>query len=334
MAAGDSVAEVATEDLVIERVFDAPRERVFDVFTKAEHIQKWWGPKGVSIPVAEFDARPGGRIFIGQTLPDSTEDTMLYLAGVVREIERPSHLMFAFHYANEERERVSPSARSGLPRAWNDEIVTTVTLSAEGRRTRVTIIAHRSGVTALWRERAREGWGQTLDKIDAAIADYMKEERGDLVVERVFDAPRERVFDMFTKTEHLRNWWGPKMASIAVAEYDARPGGKLFLGERYPDGAKVFLAGVVREIERPSHLVFAMHFANEKRERVPPPAHSGLGDAWDGEILSDVTFTAEGRRTRVTIRNERSGVTADWSEKARYGWGEALDKLEAALARA
>jgi uncharacterized protein YndB with AHSA1/START domain len=162
-----------------------------------------------------------------------------------------------------------------------------------------------------------------------SVADVSSE---DLVVERVFDAARERVFDVFTKPEHLQKWWGPKMASIPLAEYDARPGGKVFIGERYPDGAMSYLAGVVREIERPSRLVFAIHFANEKRERVSPPAHSGLPAAWDGEIVSIVTFSAEGRRTRVTIRTERSGVTAEWSEKARGGWGEALDKLGYAIA--
>lgn len=154
----------------------------------------------------------------------------------------------------------------------------------------------------------------------------------DITIERVFDAPRERVFDAFTKPEHLQKWWGPKTAGIPIAEFDARPGGKIFIVESYPDGAMFYVAGVVREIERPSRLVFAIHFANEKRERVSPPAHSSLGAAWDGEIVSNVTFSAEDRRTRVVIRTERSGVTAEWSEKARAGWGEALDKLGAAIA--
>ena len=153
----------------------------------------------------------------------------------------------------------------------------------------------------------------------------------DLLVERVFDASRERVFDMFTKPEHLRKWWGPSTASIQIAEYDARPGGKLFMSERFPDGAVFYIAGVVREIQRPARLVFAIHFANEKRERVAPPSSSSLGESWDGEIVSDVTFSAEGGRTRVTIRTERSGVTAEWAAKARLGWGQSLDKLEKAL---
>ena len=154
----------------------------------------------------------------------------------------------------------------------------------------------------------------------------------EITIERVIDAPRERVFDAFTKPEHLKKWWGPTMAGIPIAEFDARPGGKIFFVERYPDGAMSYVAGVVREIERPSRLVFAIHFANEKRERVSPPAQSSLGAAWGGEIVSNVTFTAEGRRTRVTIRTDRSGVTAEWSEKARLGWGQALDKLASAIA--
>src|SRR2546429_8386313 len=90
MAARDNVVEMPIKELVIERVFDAPRERVFDVFTQPEHLQKWWGPIGVGIPLAEFEARPGGNIFIAQRALDGT---MGYIAGVVREIERPSRLV-------------------------------------------------------------------------------------------------------------------------------------------------------------------------------------------------------------------------------------------------
>ena len=51
MAARDNVVKMPIKELVIERVFDAPRERVFDVFTQPEHVQKWWGPKGVGSAV-------------------------------------------------------------------------------------------------------------------------------------------------------------------------------------------------------------------------------------------------------------------------------------------
>lgn len=46
--------------LVLERVFDAPRELVFKMFKEAEHLKHWWGPRGWEIPVCNVDFRPGG----------------------------------------------------------------------------------------------------------------------------------------------------------------------------------------------------------------------------------------------------------------------------------
>src|SRR5438270_30730 len=82
MAASNVADEVASKEIVIERVFDAPRERVFDVFTQPEHLQKWWGPKMFSVPISEFEARPGGKIFLGQRGPDGG---VHYNAGCVRD---------------------------------------------------------------------------------------------------------------------------------------------------------------------------------------------------------------------------------------------------------
>src|SRR5205807_6288298 len=137
------------------------------------------------------------------------------------------------------------------------------------------------------------------DMAASSVADEVATK--EIVIERVFDAPRERVFDVFTQPEHLQKWWGPKMVSVPITEFEARPGGKIFIAERALDGTMVYIAGVVREIERPSRLVFAIHFADADRRRVAPPAHSGLGDTWDDEIVTLVTFSAEGRRTRMTI---------------------------------
>jgi uncharacterized protein YndB with AHSA1/START domain len=167
MAARDSVAKDMVEEFVIERVFDAPRERVFDVFTQPEHLRKWWGPKGMSVPIAEFEARPGGKIFLAQRGPDGA---MHYNAGTVREIERPSRVVFTIYFADADRRRVAPPAGVGLPDTWDDEIVTLVTFSAEGRRTRMTIRTL-SGFTAEWGEMARVGWAEALDKLGTAIAD-------------------------------------------------------------------------------------------------------------------------------------------------------------------
>ncbi|HKS90588.1 MAG TPA: SRPBCC domain-containing protein, partial [Tepidiformaceae bacterium] len=51
---------VAGREIVITRVFDAPREMVWDAWTDARQIVKWWGPRGFTLTVEEMDVRPGG----------------------------------------------------------------------------------------------------------------------------------------------------------------------------------------------------------------------------------------------------------------------------------
>jgi len=51
-------------ELTITRVFDAPRERVWRAWTDKEFVARWWGPRGVTNPTCELDARPGGAIYI------------------------------------------------------------------------------------------------------------------------------------------------------------------------------------------------------------------------------------------------------------------------------
>ncbi|MFC5529539.1 SRPBCC domain-containing protein [Cohnella yongneupensis] len=48
------------KELVITRVLNAPRELVFKAWSEAEHLKRWWGPKGFEINVAQLDFRPGG----------------------------------------------------------------------------------------------------------------------------------------------------------------------------------------------------------------------------------------------------------------------------------
>jgi uncharacterized protein YndB with AHSA1/START domain len=54
------VSKVEGQVLTLERVFDAPRELVFKVFSEAEHLKHWWGPRGWELTVCNIDFRPGG----------------------------------------------------------------------------------------------------------------------------------------------------------------------------------------------------------------------------------------------------------------------------------
>jgi uncharacterized protein YndB with AHSA1/START domain len=299
-----------TEELLIERVFDAPRERVFDVFTKPEHIQKWWGPKGVGNDVTEFEARPGGRIFVAEHFPGGVN----YIAGTVREIERPSHIVYAIHFANEKGERVAPPTHSALGPAWDGEIVTDVTFRAEGQRTRVTIRNPRAGVTAEWAKLARLGWGESLDKVDYAIADDMKVaplgER-EIVITRTFNAPRALVYAALTDPKHVKNWWGPRQYGAVSAVGDFRAGGTYRYAQQGSQGEVAF-RGEIREAS-PARLVYTEEF-----------------EAMPGHIaVNTVTLDERDGRTYLTLRSvyqskeDRDAVIASGME-----WGARLSYLQ------
>lgn len=58
--ASNPAGDTADREIVITRVFDAPREQVFDAWTDSEHVSQWWGPNGFTTTTHEMDVRPGG----------------------------------------------------------------------------------------------------------------------------------------------------------------------------------------------------------------------------------------------------------------------------------
>lgn len=91
----------------------------------------------------------------------------------------------------------------------------------------------------------------------------------EIVITRVFDAPRTLVFEAWTKPEHLVHWWDPSGVPLAVCEIDLRPGGAFRFVNDGPDGAKYPFAGTYREIVPPERLILI-------GQNAPPGAESVL----------------------------------------------------------
>lgn len=304
----DAVAEKQAE-IVMTRVYDAPRERVFEMFTKPEHLQKWWGPKRVGIAVAEIDARPGGELFIAERWPDGT---MTYELGVVRELTPPSRVVFAFHFVDEQRRRI-PFVRAGVSADWKGEIVQEATLAAEGTRTRVTI--RLTGFpSAKWGEMAQIGATENLDRLGYAVADDMTvAPAGDreILITRTFDAPRALVYDALTRIEHVKNWWGPRQYGPVSAIADFRAGGHYRFAQGSPQGEVAF-SGEVRE-SSPERIVYVEEFE-------AMPGHAAV---------TTVTLDERQGKTFMTVRSvyqspeDRDAVIASGME-----WGARLSYLQ------
>ena len=82
----------------------------------------------------------------------------------------------------------------------------------------------------------------------------------EIVMTRVFDAPRHLVFDAFSKPELLKRWFGPRGWSLVVCEVDHRVGGGFRFVMRGPDGKDMGMRGVYEEIQRPDRSVHRESF--------------------------------------------------------------------------
>ena len=142
----------------------------------------------------------------------------------------------------------------------------------------------------------------------------------EITLTRVFDAPRQMVFDAFSKPELLKRWFGPRGWSLVVCEVDFRVGGGFRFVMRGPDGKDMGMRGVYREIVAPERIV-----ATEK-----------FDDSWyAGEAVDTTVFVEQGGQTTVTttVRYEskeaRDGVLAT---PMATGVAESYDTLAAYLA--
>ena len=143
----------------------------------------------------------------------------------------------------------------------------------------------------------------------------------DLVLTRVFAAPRERVWRAWTQAEHFARWFGPHGTTLPFCTLDVRPGGVIHFQHCHANGDVVWVRCVYREVVEPERLVFDGGFSDaDGNEQVRP------GFARTMRIT--VTFSDEPGGTRVSIRH--AGLRVDQGES--QGWAESLERLDGLLA--
>jgi len=293
-------------EVVLTRVFDAPRHLVFDALTKPEHVMRWFGPPSCPIVSCEIDFRVGGGWRYILRGPDVKA---MGMRGVYREITRPERL-------------ISTESFDDYP----GESLNTVTLAEEnGKTTLTTRVLYDSKETrdAVIRSGMERGASETYDRL-AEHLDQMAvavSQEHELVITRVFDAPRELVFECWTEPEHLRHWQGaPRGFTVTSSESDIRPGGFFRICMRSPEGADHWLEGGYREIMKPERLVFTHIWLDANRK----PGR---------ETLVTITLAERGGKTELTLR--QSGfASVEARDGHKHGWSSALDVLADYLPKA
>ena len=86
----------------------------------------------------------------------------------------------------------------------------------------------------------------------------------ELVITRVFNAPRDGVWKAFTDPERMKHWWGPKGFTVRVAKMDFRPGGVYYYCLQSPDGHDMWGKFVYREMVTPERIVLVNSFSDRK----------------------------------------------------------------------
>ena len=133
--------------IVVTRIFDAPRPVVFEAWTKAEHVAQWWDPSGVPLAVCEIDLRPNGAFRWVNRAPDGGEGHSF--TGNYREIAPPERLVFA-----------------GLVG------IATLVFTEDGKKTKLTMTiecATSKDRDALLQMRVDAGTAQTLENLAAYL---------------------------------------------------------------------------------------------------------------------------------------------------------------------
>jgi uncharacterized protein YndB with AHSA1/START domain len=136
---------------------------------------------------------------------------------------------------------------------------------------------------------------------------------------RVFDAPRELVFKVWTDPKHVAQWWGPTGFTNPRCELDVRPGGAIRIDMRGPDGTVYPMSGVYQEVVEPERLVFTS---------------IALDDAGNPlfENLNTVTFAEHAGKTTITLQTrviKSTDKALQYLKGMEIGWSITLDRLEA-----
>ncbi|AJY73519.1 SRPBCC family protein [Paenibacillus beijingensis] len=165
MAENDVSESVTTSsgdrDFVMERFFNSPRELVFKAFTEPEHVARWWGPFGFTIPVCRIDLRPGGIWHYCMRSPEGDEH---WVRSEYREITRPERIVYVSTFADKDGNPVD-----GIP-----EQLFTIMFSEDEGKTKLTIrIAYGSAedLKATLEMGMVQGLTITLNQ----LADYLSE---------------------------------------------------------------------------------------------------------------------------------------------------------------
>lgn len=301
--------------LVLERVFDAPRELVFQAWSSADHVKRWFSPANFTVPEAEVDFRAGGVMRVKMAGPGGYEN---WNDGHFLEVTPPERLVFGGDISVGGEVKFTAT--------------TTVTFSAEdfgfGPCTRMKVVqayviydeAFMMAVSG-----APEGWRTTLDKLEAEVGRIKGLAQGRTVVHdaftlhRVFDATPAQVFHAFTDLDAKARWFGGGADWTPIERFmDVRPGGRERAKGRWASGTVTDFDAVYFDVVPDQRLVYTYDlYVDDQKISVS---------------LATVEIAPAPGGTRLTITEQGAFLDGyDDAGSRRHGTGLLMDRIGESL---
>ena len=310
-----------SNELHIQRIYDAPIKAVWDAWCEPEQVAQWWGPRGFTITSHSKDLRPGGIWHYTMHGPDGTdyENKTLY-----HEVVEHSKLVYD-HGANDERAPLFRVTAIFTEIDGKTQLDMTMALPSAEAAEETRRFVKAAGGESTW-DRLGEYLGKTLQDKEVFI------------IQRSFKVSQKEMFELWTDPKLSAQWIPPTGFEMEYLRADIRAGGSTFYKMSNGTDTTMYGRAVYLEVRRPDRLVYTQEFCDEK-ENITRHPHA---PTWPAAMLTTVTFSAEGpEQTRVSIHWEPYGdATAEeiaFFAAARpgmtQGWTGSFEKLEASLSK-
>lgn len=241
-------------EVVIERMFDAPISIVWDVWTNPVHLAKWWGPHGFTNPIVEFDFKVGGSYRIVMRSPDGVDYPVI---GKFISIEPGKQFTMSDLVDEHPEDWAADVMKQAGITGSKDQLNSLFTASFEeiGFQTKVTLVTKfqnnqiRDGFA---NSGMKEGWSESFEKLD----EFALPKPNQVQLAKEYSFPIDLVFRSFGDANGLSKWWGPNGYTITTVKMDFRVGGVWQFTMHGPDGTDYPNLITYKEIKTNERLVY------------------------------------------------------------------------------
>lgn len=234
MFKSDTILTLEEKTVRIERLFNAPIQLVWEVWTNPLHIEKWWGPKNFTNPTVEFDFKVGGSYRIVMRSPEGVDYPII---GKFLEIT-PFQSFVISDLVDEHPDEWVAEVQKMAGVTGDREILNSklrVLFEEIDGKTKVVLLTEfasnqiRDGFAS---SGMKEGWSESFEKLETNALPKANE----IYIEKKMNHSQELIFNTLSNPLTIDLWWGPSGFKTTTKSMDFRIGGKWIFTMVGPDG--------------------------------------------------------------------------------------------------